>query len=91
MERARVDARLADLEKAALARGAVIEALFIGEGQGGVAAFGVAGAARTLFFARETYEKDRTRALEFDQVGAAFARPDGESRYRLEVRTASGN
>jgi len=89
-ERARVDARLADMEQAALARGAVIEALFIGQGGEGVAAFGVAGAARTIFFARETYQKDRVLAVEFDQVAAAFARPDGENRYRIEIRIQPG-
>jgi hypothetical protein len=90
-ERARVDALLSDLEQAALARGAVIEALFIGRGESGVAAFGVAGAAATIFFARETYEKDRTRAVDFGQVAAAFSRPDGEGRYRLELRIQPGD
>jgi hypothetical protein len=89
--RARVDARLSDLEQAALARGAVIEALFIGQGDGGMAAFGVAGAARTVFFARETYQKDRVQAVDVDQVAAAFARPDGENRYRLEIRIRPGD
>ena len=87
MGRAFVDARRADLEKAAADHNAVIEADFVGQGEGGlVAVFGVAGAARKLFFARETYQKERTRVLEFDQLDAAFARPDGENRYRLEVR-----
>ncbi|MBI3043155.1 MAG: hypothetical protein HYY78_10060 [Betaproteobacteria bacterium] len=90
-ERARVNARLSDLEQAALAHGAVIEALFIGRGEGGaVAAFGVAGAAGKVFFARETCEKDRTRVVELAQIAAAFARPDGEDRYRLEVRSRPG-
>ncbi len=90
-ERARVDARLSDLEQAALARGAVIEALFVGQGESGVAAFGIAGATRAIFFARETYEKNRTQAVDFDQVAAAFARPDGGNRYRLEIRIRPGD
>lgn len=90
-ERARVDARLSDLEQAAIAHGAVIEAIFSGRGEGGaVAVFGVAGAAGKVFFARESYEKDRTRVIEFDRLAAAFARPDGENRYRLEIRTSPG-
>jgi hypothetical protein len=91
MERARVDARLSDMEQAALARGAVIEALFIGQGESGMAVFGVAGATRTIFFARETYQKERVHAVEFEQVAAAFARPDGENRYRLELRIRPGD
>lgn len=90
MERARVEARLSDLEQAALAHGAVIEALFTGRGEGGVAVFGVAAAAGKIFFARETGGKDRARVVEFSQAAAAFARPDGESRYRLEVRSRPG-
>ena len=91
-ERARVASRLSDLERAATAHDAVIDALFIGRGEGGVvAAFGVAGAAGKLFFARETYENDRTRVIEFGQVAAAFARPNGEDHYRLEVRSRPGD
>ena len=87
-----VAARRADLEKAAAAHDAVIETVFVGEGEGRlVALFGVAGAARKLIFARETYRKERTRVLEFDQLTAAFARPDGEDRYRLEVRTRAAD
>lgn len=82
-----VEARRADLEQAAAAHNAVIEAVFVGQGEGGlVAVFGVAGAARKLIFARETYQKERTRVLEFEQLAAAFARPEGENRYRLEAR-----
>lgn len=91
-ERRLVEARRFDLEKAAADHNAAIETVFVGRGEGGVVAvFGVAGAARKLIFARETYQKERTRVLDFDQLSAAFARPDGENRYRLEVRARPGD
>lgn len=86
VERERVEARMRDLEQAALAHGAVIEAVFTGPGEGGVvAAFGIAGAAGRIIFARENYRKDRSSVFGFGEVTAAFARPDG-GNYRLEVR-----
>ena len=91
-ERRLVEARRSDLEKAAADHSAVIETVFMGRGEGwAFSAFGVAGAARKLIFARETDEKERTRVLEFDQLAVAFARPDGEKSYRLEVRTRAGD
>lgn len=90
-ERRREEGCRADLERAAAEHNAAIEAVFFGRGEGGYAAFGVAGAARKLIHARESYQKDRTRVLEFDQLAAAFARPDGENRYRLEVRARPGD
>ena len=75
-----------DIARAAAEHNAAIEAVFIGRGEGGYAAFGVAGAARKLIHARESYEKDRVRVLDFDQLSAAFARPDGGERFRLEAR-----
>jgi hypothetical protein len=87
-----VEARRSDLAKAAADHNAAIEAVFMGRGEGwAFSAFGVAGAARKLIFARETEEKERTRVFEFDQLAAAFARPDGEKSYRLEVRTRAGD
>ena len=91
-ERRLVEARRSDLEKAATEHNAAIETVFMGRGEGwAFSAFGVAGAARKLIFARETYERERTRVLDFDQLAAAFARPDGENSYRLEVRTRAGD
>jgi hypothetical protein len=75
-----------DIARTATEHNAVIETLFIGRGEGGYAAFGVAGAARKLIHARESFEKDRIRVLEFDQLSAVFARPDGGERFRLEAR-----
>jgi hypothetical protein len=91
-ERKLVEDRRSDLERAAADHNAAIETVFMGRGEGwAFSAFGVAGAARKLIFARETDEKERTRVLEFDQLAAAFARPDGENSYRLEVRTRAGD
>lgn len=81
----------ADLARAAAEHNAAIETVFIGRGEGGYAAFGVAVAAHKLIFARESYEKDRVRVHEFEQLAAAFARPDGKHRYRLEARARSGD
>jgi len=84
--------RTFDLEKAATDHNAAIDAVFMGRGEGwAFSAFGVAGAQRKLIFSRETYEKERTRVLEFEQLAAAFARPDGKNSYRLEVRTRAGD
>jgi hypothetical protein len=90
-ERRRGEACKADLERAAAEQGAAIEAVFSGRGEGGYAAFGVAGAARKLLHARESYQKDRVSVFDFDQLTSAFARPDGKDRFRLEIRARLGD
>lgn len=87
-----VEDRRSDLARAAAEHGAAVETVFMGRGEGwAFSAFGVAGAAGKLIFARETYEKERTRVFEFEQLAAAFARPDGDKGYRLEIRTRAGD
>ena len=87
--RRRVERCRSGLEAAAAAGRAALDASFFGAGQGGPAAFGVAGAARKLFHARDDVPKVVVKVLEFDELAAAFARQDG-NRFRLEVRTRTG-
>jgi hypothetical protein len=90
-QRKLVEDRRSDLARAAAEHHAAVDTVFMGRGEGwAFSAFGVAGAAGKLIFARETDDKERTRVLEFDQLAAAFARPDGGKSYRLEVRTRAG-
>lgn len=86
MERLRVARCRLELERVAAAQETALESTFFGEAQGGPAAFGVAGAARKLIYARHDFQRVFSDVLEFDQLSAAFARPDGEGRFRLEVR-----
>ena len=85
MEGRRVERCREELEHAAAALPAALEATFYGAGQGGPAAFGVAGAARKLIHARHGEPRVHVTVLDFDQLAAAFARTDGK-RLRLEVR-----
>ncbi|HUF80367.1 MAG TPA: hypothetical protein VMN03_04460 [Burkholderiales bacterium] len=89
-ERGRVERCRRALEEAAAAQQAALDASFYGAAQAGPAAFGVAGAARKLYYARHDW-KVFLETLDFGQLTAAFARPDGAGRYRLEVRTRPGD
>jgi len=90
-ERRRVEHCRAKLTRAAAAQGATLDAVFLGEGEGVTTGFGIAAAARKLFYAHNGYRKPDLAAIDFDDVAAAFARPDGQNRYRLEARTGSGD
>lgn len=74
------------MDRAAAERQGMIEATFFGEAQGGTAAFGVAGTARKLVYARGGFQKVSVTVLDFGQLAAAFTRPDRD-RFRLEIRT----
>lgn len=79
------------LEQAAAAQGAALDTVFLGEGEGALTGFGIAGAAHKLFYAHNGYRKPDLAVLDFSGVAAAFARPDGQNLCRLEVRTGSGD
>jgi len=78
-----------EMERAAATLQAALEATFFGDPQVSPAAFGVAGAARKLLHARDDLSRVAVAVLDFDEIAAAFARPD-RTRFRLEVRTRGG-
>jgi len=78
-----------EMERAAAQQQAALELTFFGEAQAGQAAFGVSSAARKLIHARDGFQKVAVTVLDFDQLGAAFARPERD-HFRLEVRTRAG-
>lgn len=75
-----------NLEQAAATRGAALDSIFLGEGEIATSGFGIAGAARQLFYAHNGYGKPDLVVIGFGDLAAAFARPDGAG-YRLEIRT----
>lgn len=89
--RLRVERCRAKLEKAAAEQGAALDAVFLGEGEGAMTGFGVAGAAGKLVYAHNGYRQPDLAVLDFGELTAAFARPDGGNRYRLEARTRPGD
>ena len=86
VERRREERCLSELERAAAAQHAAVEATFLGREHGGPAAFGIAGAARKLIYARDGSPQVHVAVLDFDTLTAAFARQDGKNGYRLEIR-----
>ncbi len=91
VERRREERCVSELERTAAAQHAAVDAIFLGRREGGPAVFGIAGAARKLIYAREGSPQIHVTVLDFDTLAAAFARPDGKNRYRLEIRArASG-
>jgi hypothetical protein len=87
--RLRVERCRAKLEKAAAGQGAALDAVFLGEGEGAMTGFGVAGTAGKLVYAHNGYRQPDLAVFDFDELTAAFARPDGGNRYRIEVRVRS--
>lgn len=76
----------AKLEKAAAAHNLDFDAVFLGEGEGAMTGFGIAGAAGKLVYAHNGYRQPDLAVLDFDRLAGAFARPDGDKRYRIEAR-----